>query len=871
MGAVYRATDTKLNREVAIKVLPEAFAADPDRMARFTREAQVLASLNHPNIAAIYGIEQGAIVMELVEGSDLKGPVSLDTALDYAHQIAAGLEAAHEKGIVHRDLKPANIKVTPEGAVKLLDFGLAKAGETSAPAASSAGPTQSPTLSLAMTQAGMILGTAAYMSPEQARGKPVDKRADIWAFGVVLFEMLTGTVLFAQGETVTDIIAAVVTREPDWSALPKDTPPHVLRLLRRCLQKDPKLRLRDIGEARILLDSPPEPESPRAAPPQPRTPRLPWMLAAAMTLAALVAAGIAWKATRPADRPLSRFLIDLGPDAVRGGQLTAIPSPDGRRLVFLVRGADGLPQLATRLLNESAATLLPGTNNAEQPFFSPDGQWIGFFSGQTLKKISVQGGAAVTLWESVAPPRGAAWMPDGTIVANLDNVHLFRLPDTGGKPVPLGEPSKYTERNWRWPQALGDGQVLFAAGAGGLGTGYEESNLRVISLGTGQTKVVMHGGYFPRYLPSGHLVYLHQGTLFAVRFDARRLEMRGSPIPILDDVAGVPTQGAGQFGFSQTGVLVYLNGKSSDTSWNLSWVDPAGKLEPVWNSRSAILSPKISPNGQFVAGSTSEDTFYVYDSKRGAATALTLAGRGRSDVWAPDGKHLLYSGGSGEKTGQLALWWIRADGSAAPTRLYLAPPSYAGVRVTSITADGRHAAFWQSGASSQPSVWILPLDLKDPEHPRAGTPELFIDHASDAAFSPDGRWIAYTSAPVLGVGQIFVRPFPQGEGQWQVSTAGGSFPVWSPKGGELFYRSSPGQIQSVAYQAHGSVFEAARPVQWSPTPAANLASFSPYDVAPDGKRFLIYPTAAPGFTNDAGNVRVTVLLNFFDELQRRLP
>ena len=582
-----------------------------------------------------------------------------------------------------------------------------------------------------------------------------------------------------------------------------------------------------------------------------------------MTLCAAIAAGIAWRATRPADRPLSRFLVDLGPDSVPGSQVTAVLSPDGRRLAWLVNGADGLPQLATRLLNESAPVVLQGTSNAEQPFFSPDGEWIGFFADQEMKKISVHGGAAVALCPVTAPPRGAAWLPDGTIVANLDNLRLFRLPDSGGKPQSLGDPRKNGEGTWRWPQALGNGQVLFGAGIGG--NGYEDANIDVLTLSTGKVKTVARGGFSPRYLPSGHLVYLHAGRLFAIRFDARRLETRGPAIPILDDVAGVSGTGAGQFGFSQTGTFIYPNGRNSDSPWTLKWLDKAGKLEPVWATRTAVFSPKISPDGTLVAGAFTDDSFHIYDLQHSAASNLTLAGRGRSLVWAPDGKHLVYSGGTGNGGG-LALWWIRADGSGAPIQLYNAKAQI--LRATSMSPDGRHVAFWRVDDEGRPSVWILPLDLADPGHPRAGTPELFVDQATDGAFSPDGRWLAY-HAFATGAAPIFVRPYPKGEGQWQVSTTGGGFPLWSPKGGELFYRSPPGQFMSVAYQVRGGVFEAAAPVQWSPVASAEMFSFSAYDIAPDGKRILMYPS------NDAAGggspVRVTVLLNFFDELKRRLP
>src|SRR5215831_8538693 len=421
MGTVYRATDTKLNRDVAIKILPDSLARDPGRIARFEREAQVLASLNHPNIAAIYGVEQGAIVMELVEGEDLKGPLPVGTAVGYAKQIVAGLEAAHEKGIVHRDLKPANIKITPDGIVKLLDFGLARAAEEPTGAVSA---TMSPTLSLAMTQAGMILGTAAYMSPEQARGKPVDKRADIWAFGVVLFEMLAGRMVFGGGETITDTIASVVKEEPDWHALPVDTPAHIHRLLQRCLLKDPKRRLRDIGEARFALEEPPETVAPAMAVPvaQPWRSPLLWVLVGVVSAVSLTTGAIAWRTMRsPPARPLMRLSVELGSDAVLGrsnsGMMMAL-SADGTRLALTLRGTDAKVRLATRLLHQSQATILTGTEGASYPFFSPDGKWIGFFTENKLKKISVDGGAAVSLCDTNGG-RGASWGDDGYIIAAL--------------------------------------------------------------------------------------------------------------------------------------------------------------------------------------------------------------------------------------------------------------------------------------------------------------------------------------------------------------------------------------------------------------------------------------------------------------------
>ena len=439
MGEVYRAKDTKLKREVALKVLPEAFARDPERMARFQREAEMLAALNHPNIAAIYGFEDGALIMELVEGETLSRPLPIDTALRYARQIAEALEYAHERGVIHRDLKPANVKVTSEGVVKLLDFGLAKAIEN--PAARGGDPANSPTLTLGMTAVGVIMGTAAYMSPEQAGGKTADRRADIWSFGAVLYEMLSGKRAFG-GESVSDTLASVLKVDPDWNALPAATPASIRKLVRRCLAKDRKQRLQAIGEARIAIEevlagAPTEEASAPAA--GGRRSILPWA-AAAGVLAIVAAIGwwIAWRSTRPVDQPLLSLSVDLGPDAIVGTHITAAISPDGTRLAFPAHGPDGKTQLATRLLDQPQATLLPGTEGADDPFFSPDGQWIGFFAEGKMKKVSVRGSAVVVLCDAPAG-RGAAWGEDDNIIATLDGntgVGLSRVPAAEGRRRP---------------------------------------------------------------------------------------------------------------------------------------------------------------------------------------------------------------------------------------------------------------------------------------------------------------------------------------------------------------------------------------------------------------------------------------------------
>jgi serine/threonine-protein kinase len=868
MGQVYRARDERLGRDVAIKVLPPALANDQQYMARFEREAQTLATLNHPNIAAIFaiekqGIEQGAIVMELVEGETLPCPAPLDTALTYARQIAEGLEAAHEKGIVHRDLKPANIRVTPDGRVKILDFGLAKSSETAAPASTSI----SPTMSLAMTQAGMILGTAAYMAPEQARGKPVDKRADIWAFGVVLYEMLTGRQLFGGGETIADTLASVVKDAPDLTALPAETPRHIRRLIGRCLQKDPLKRLRDIGEARIAIEEAPPPVSPPT--PTGGRPWLPWAVAA---ICALATGAFAWKASRPVERPFSILSVDLGSSSFQAEHWTTAISPDGRRVAVLGRGSDGLTRLATRLLSENRVAILAGTENAEQPFFSPDGNWIAFFTPSELRKISVHGGSPVTIsaTQVTGTPRGGAWLPDGSIVSLLDGVHLFRVSSAGGKPEQLpGAPSDRQERNWRWPQAAADGRlILFTGGIGHVGGGYEDANVDVLNLRTGVIKTIFSGGYFPRLLPTGHLVYVHEGTLFAVKFDADRLETVGSPVPVLDDVFANRALGSGMFTFSETGTFLYLAGKMGSAGWKMSWIGPDGKTEEVWSTPAAAVNPKISPDGKLVVASAPGGVM-VYDLQRTTSTRLSFGGR--SCAWAPDSKHLVCSGAAAQ--GQLGIIWSRADGAGHPQTLFDGGRSVVLLRVTSVAPDGRDVVFWQGDEGSQ-SMWDLKLDLSDPEHPRAGRPEQLACNARACeapVLSPDGRWIAYAALASTNRLEIFVRPFPftAESGQWQISTEGGSFPAWSRTGKQLYYRSASMTIMAAPYEIRGDAFSSGKASLWSPVPIANLAAFGSYDVAPDGKRILGYPNASGA--GQAGGDRLTMLLNFFDELKRRVP
>jgi Tol biopolymer transport system component len=869
MGEVYRARDTKLKREVAIKVLPEAFARDPERMARFQREAEVLASLNHPNIATIHGVEDRALVMELVEGDSPRGPLPFDEAWKIVSQIAAALEYAYERGIMNRDLKPANVKVTPDGVVKLLDFGLAKAFSNQRDP--SASPENSPTLTLGATEVGVILGTAAYMAPEQARGKQVDKRADIWSFGVVLYELLTGERLF-RGEDAAETLAAVIHKQPDLTKVPREA----RRLLEDCLQKDPKQRLRDIGDAKRLVESGP---GTQAAPPtHSHSPFgwAPWGVAAALAIVAASTSWIAWRAARPAEpKPLMRFSVDLGSEAVDGPRITTAISPDGTRLAFLARSPGGKQQLVTQLLDQANPSLLPGTENANDPFFSPNGQWIGFFADGKMKKISVQGGAAVTLCDATGT-RGASWGEDGWIIVTLSPTGggLSRVPDTGGTAQAVTQPGDKGEVVHRWPQILPGGQAVLFTGHTAAGA-FDNARIEVLSLKTGEWKVVQRGGYFGRYLPSGHLVYIHQGTLFAVGFDVDRMEIRGTPVPLLENVAGNEAVGAGQYDVARNGTLVYRSGKSSVLTFPVAWMKSTGKMYPLLPSIGLYFAPRFSPDGKRLAlavGPPGAGDVQVYDWQRDRTTRLTFTQRNMYPVWTPDGKHIAFQSQTGPAT---SITWMRADGAGETQPLL---ESKAELRPYSFSPDGKRLALAEMSVNSGYDLWTLPLDVTDAERPKPGKAELFLRtpfNETEPAFSPDDRWIAYTSSE-SGSNEVYVAPFPggtpSGSVKWQISTGGGSHPIWSRDGGELFYETPDNRIMAATYTAKGDSFASDKPRPLSNTQIMDLFGTGVWnlDLSPDGKRFAV--TARPEPSGEQkGSVHVTVLLNFFDELRRRVP
>ncbi len=873
MGEVYRATDTKLKRDVALKLLPDAFAQDQDRMARFSREAQLLASLNHPNIAAIHGIEEAegkrALVMELVEGETLaerlqRGPMSLEETIAVAKQIAEALEDAHERGIIHRDLKPANAKITPTGAVKLLDFGLAKALEDDAPASSSPNLSQSPTFSAAATNAGVILGTAAYMSPEQARGQKADRRSDIWSFGALVLEMLTGKMAFS-GDTVSDVLANVLAREPEWEALPETTPPSVRRLLRRCLQKNVKKRLQAIGDARLLLEEyleDPHTSEALALPVLPREPvwrrALPWAVAGVSILA--LAVSVLWFSPAPAasDLPI-RFDTLLSSEPLFSDVGSAlVVSPDGTRLAYIV-GDGNRRALHIRTLDQLQGSPLSGTEEGYHPFFSPDGKWVGFVTRSELKKVSFSGGAPLTLCP-VNLSRGASWAPDDTIVFTPNpGAGLFRVAAAGGEPQPLTE-LKEGEASHRWPQVLPGGKaVLFSSSSST--SNFDDANIELVVLATGERKVLHRGGSYARYVGSGHLVYAREATLFAAPFDLGRLELTGSPAPILEGIASNPFHGSAQFDVSANGLLIYLGGGQQLYRYSMVWVDRDGEATPLTEEEKTYGEPHFSPDGSklavqvYEAGRTNSDV-WIYDLKRGVPTRLTFEEADEAaPFFSPDGQRVVFSADS---SGATNIYWKRADGSGDTERLTESPITQ---WASSIAPDGKHILFHQSNSGTASDIFVLPLSGER-------KPEIFLQTPfteAEAAFSRDGRWVAYQSNE-SGTVEIYVRPFPSGSGKWQISTNGGRYPRWSPHGRELYYRNDDG-LAVVSVDPSGESFVADKPRQLFDGTFLSLSIYgstlADYDVAPDGKRFVMMQGE-----EQLRNTKVTVVFNWFEVLKR---
>ncbi len=868
MGEVYRAHDTSLQREVALKVLPDSVAADAVTMARFQREAQLLASLNHPHIAAIYGLEGSgatrALVMELVEGPTLadrirQGPLALDEALPIARQIAEALEAAHDRGIIHRDLKPANTKVRPDGAAKILDFGLAKAVEGD-PASSDIH--NSPTISAIATKAGAILGTAAYMSPEQAKGKSLDKRTDIWSFGCVFYEMLTAKKAFG-GDTVTDTLAAILRSEPDWDSLPRETPQQIRDLLKRCLQKEQRLRLRDIGDARLEIEEArSHPQLDSASTPISRFTdgRTAWAIAAILLLCLAAIAVRAWfRHPQPSTQPVARFEISVPPpDQLTGMSYVEIAiSRDGARLAYIARH-NGVPMLFIRALDQSVAFPVVGSEGANTPFFSPDGNWVGFFPAGGLKKVAASGGAPISL-TSLPTTRGASWGPHESIAMTLTPATgLSVVSADGGAPAPLTKLDlPKGEASHRWPQFLPDGDtILFTVGKS---KNWDDAEIEVQSLKTGARRTLIQGGTCARYVPTGNLLYGHGGKLLSVPFDLRRLQVTGPPVTILDDVMEDAESGAVQFSASDNGTLVYLPGGIQRTEHSLVWIDRAGHASEIAAPQRAYWAPRISPDGTQIATVVAEanDEIWVNDISRNIWKRLTFESSNVMPTWSADGKRVTFAG---NVAGAQGIFWKLADGSGEELPVLESPNIGTSLPIPlSWSPDGKTLAYESFEPQTGHHIRLYSAGSTDPSRS-------FINSAANqdgARFSPNGRWIAY-AADESGRFEVYVQPFAGSGGKWQISGDGGSQPTWTRNRKELFYYGN-GKMMSVDVNTDGD-FSAANPKTLFEANFDFRGSYVPsYDVTPDGKKFI-----AVRSSNSAPiPASIQVILNWFGESTER--
>jgi len=878
MGEVYRARDTKLGRDVALKILPDAFASDPDRLARFTREAPTLAALNHPNIAHIHGLEESggvrALVMELVEGEDLArrlvgGPIPLDEASPIAKQIAAALEAAHEQGIIHRDLKPANIKLRPDGTVKVLDFGLAKALATGRADSASGESLNSPTITnpALMTAAGVILGTAAYMSPEQAKGRAADKRSDIWAFGCVFYEMLAGRRAF-DGSEISEVLAAVIKSEPNWDALPAEVPPVLRICLRRCLHKDPRQRLHDMGDLRLALDGAfetPAPAQDASAVAGSRRPRLwqgPQHLIAAGAILVLVTGLTVWSLTRPRAsfaRPATRFTIQLPPTIQYGGDANVVQpvaiSRDGRRIVY-VTTQGRVSRIYSRSLDQLNWTPIRDVQ-ATSLFMSPDGNWVSFIDSgdNTIKKAPLDGGpvASICKLPSVGVFRGANWGGNGSIVfATTAAPGLMQVSATGGVPAPVTSPEGEIHMH---PRFLPDGKaLLFTIRRPG-----EPDRVAAFSFDSHEQRMLLEGSS-PRFAASGHLVFLREAALWAVPFDKDGLRVRGEAVPVLEgvEIAG----GSALFELSSDGSVVYSpSSGDAQSARSLVWVDRNGREEPISAPVRPYWTPRLSPDGTRVAvGVNDEDRdIWIWDFRHPGLKRFTVGPAvERSPVWTPDGQRLVFSS---DRDGPRNLFWQSADGNGPVARLTntsnLKEPF-------SVSPDGKRLVFGEQ--IHRFDLWSLALNGE----PR---PELLLQTAfgdRDAEISPDGRWLAYSSDE-SGRFEIYVRPFPKAnEQRFQISTSGAGGAVWARSRSELFYQTPAGDLIAVPVKT-GTGFEAGNPSKVIDGTQYISSRFGRmYDVSPDSQRFLMLK-AEVSSTQTAASARLVVVLNWLDELTAHVP
>ena len=884
MGEVYRARDLKLNRDVAIKVLPDALSQDSERLGRLRREAQVVAALSHANIAQIYGVEDSngvpALVLELIEGPTLADrigdrPLAIPEALEIASQIADALEAAHERGVIHRDLKPANIKLTANGVVKVLDFGLAK------PLVGSSAGLDPSLVTVEATREGTVAGTAAYMSPEQARGQALDRRTDVWSFGCIVFEMLSGERAFS-GATVSDTLASVLTREPNFDRLPSSLSPTIVRLLRRCLEKDLKRRLRDLGDARLEIDD--ARRSPHIADTMVATPtrvtrRTAIGAVAGAAVGAAAMAAVAGRLARgSAAANVMRFTI-----ALPAGTLTSSSflsrlaiSPDGSHIACntfavnqanLERGASGRLGVLIRSMRELEWKSLSDTPAVGSPFFSPDGQWVGLVAaaeGQRLRKLALAGGAPATLTTFAnSQPSGATWAADDVIYfVSSTPGGIVRVPGQGGDPVevrPLDAANG--ERTLANPHAF-PGGIVFTV-ATNNSESYDDASVGVFSPVSGRGKMLIEGGFYPRYSPSGHIVYARAGSLFAVPFDAKSQAVTGQPVKVLDGVMMSRNSGVANFDISANGTLVYLLGQADGGVRTLHWVDRTGRSEKLPLPPRSYLHPRISPDGRRLAIEVegSSHDVYVYDFATGVLTNFTNDGVSHWPIWSPDGSRIGYRSGP---MGRFRLFQMAADRSAAPVRVDTPGISSS----TGSYGPGGRAMVYTDTTYGQPTK-VMVTTLDDSRSP------VPLDDTSFAQgspkFSPNGRWLAYCTNE-SGRPQVYVKEFPNGA-KVQISNDGGNDPVWRRDGRELFYRNAD-RMMAVPVSAVDR-FDPGRPQElWrgqyshgmsSSCGAPGLSSAN-YDVSPDGQRFLMIQDEDVDKTSSS---TVVVVVGFGHDLATR--
>jgi serine/threonine-protein kinase len=894
MGEVYQARDTTLDRDVALKVLPEAFTADPDRLARFQREAKVLASLNHPNIGGIHGLEESgetqALVLELIEGPTLadriaEGPVPVEEALNIAKQIADALEAAHDQGIVHRDLKPANVKVRSDGTVKVLDFGLAKAAT---PEVGGTSGSDAATMPLsAATQVGMVVGTAAYMSPEQAKGKVVDKGTDVWAFGAVLYEMLTGTRAF-PGDDVSDTFASVLAREPAFDALPVSVPPGVRRLLTRCLEKDQQKRLRDLTEGFVQMeDAAARAEAPTvsvAPAPLLRLWQKPILVFAGVLLTAVVSGLGVWTATRPGTAPVSRFNYELpGDQSFQVGRVSLVAfSPDGSRFIYNTAGG-----LYLRSLDTEQAQPLSGTAvTVRNPVFSPDGEWVAYFStsDSRIEKIAVSGGAPVTL-TAASMPFGMSWEADGTILFGQP-AGVMRVSENGGTAELVVE--ALDGEQVHGPQLLLGGEwILFSSTTGTGISRWNDGTVVAESVETGERRLLVTGGSDARYLASGHLVYALENVLFAVAFDLGRMEVTGGPVSVVEGVerANNPqgNSGTGHFSVSAGGNLVYVQGGTAvGQERTLALVNRTGQSERLDLPPNQYISPRLSPDGDRLAVQTDGDSavIWTYDlSGANAIQRLTVDGNNYRPLWSPDGERIAFAS---DRNGPISLYWQNADGSGVAEQLTAAdegtahwPEAWSPDGQTLVYKVEQTSAGGWNIQTNEMDLWTLSLENPDERQAFAADPYPVLEVG--ATFSPDGRWLAYTvgDGPAIEY-EIWAQPFPPTGERRRISQEYGVMPTWSQDGEELFYRpisQTPGMrqtLRSISVSTTPSfTFSTEQPVS-----IGDFLSFSFYrsfDITADRQSVLVVLSAEQTGGDEAPQPQLHVVLNWFEELKERVP